>query len=106
MRALVWLPAVFIFATTAAAENPPAPPNVQAGLTIPEVVAALEQVGYSDFDAAESNERTIRLQADTPEGQAATVKYLKATGTMVVVREQASKSDDTEATSNAPGDGG
>ena len=106
MRALALIPFVFIFGFSATAEDLAKPPNVESGLTIPELVAALEKVGYSDFDAAESNERTIRLQAETPKGQAATVKYLKATGTMVIVREQSGRSDDGEPTSKTGGGGG
>jgi len=88
LRAFIWLPALIFFASAAAADDLSDPPSVSAGLTIPELVAALEKAGYSKFDAAKSDERTIRLQTETPEGRGATVKYLKETGTMVIVREQ------------------
>jgi len=106
MRALTWLPALILFASAATADDLPDPPPVAAGLTIPELVATLEKAGYSNFDAANSDERTIRLQTETPEGRGATVKYLKATGTVVIVREQTGMPGDGSAPSGAGGNDG
>lgn len=93
MRKLICAAVLGLWTAAAGAADLPEPPRVPAGLTIPELVAELEKAGYSRIDGAESNERSIVLSAETPEGRAATVKYLKMTGTLVIVGDAPTDAD-------------
>lgn len=68
-----------VWAAALASEASPSP-DLEAGLTIPELVAELESHGYRDFEAVASDQRKIEVDVHAPDGGPVTLKYWPETG--------------------------